>query len=104
MCKDIRQREAFNFTKKFNAEHKPLYGASDVEKSLEHLRGVEANEIIEITENVSLQFVPAGHIYGSCQIVLYIKRPTGGICKIAYSGDLETLSLTNHLWKTLKIL
>ena len=90
-CVKIMEREAIGFTKKLGFEHQPIYTNCDVENALSHLRGVEANEIIEITENVSLQFIPAGHIYGSCQIVLYIKKPSGNIVKIGYTGDIGNI-------------
>ena len=35
--------------------------------------------------------IPAGHIFGSCQIELYVKLPSGVTKKIAYSGDLGNI-------------
>lgn len=84
-CLKIMDREKYSFK---NKEYHPLYDMEDVEECLSKMRGTNIDEIIQITPNVSLQFVSAGHIYGSCQIVLYIRKPSGNIVKLAYSGDL----------------
>lgn len=87
-CLKIMEREQHSFK---NKEYHPIYDADDVSYCLDKMRGMNIDEIVEITPNVSLQFVSAGHIYGSCQIVLYIKKPSGNIVKLAYSGDLGNI-------------
>ncbi len=87
----IMDRDALNFTRKYEKEFQPIYTQDEVEKSLSYFRGVKKNEIISITENVSIEFIPAGHIYGSCQIKLYIKLPSGQFKTISYSGDLGNI-------------
>lgn len=84
----ILDREAFSFTKKYKKEHCPIYTQEDVENSLQYFRGCTKNEDHYITENVWFRLIPAGHIFGSCQIELFIKLPSGVVRKIAYSGDL----------------
>lgn len=87
-CLKIMEREQKSFK---NKEYHPIYDIDDVNDCLNKMRGMNLDEIIQITPNVSLQFVSAGHIYGSCQIVLYIRKPSGNIVKLAYSGDLGNI-------------
>ena len=85
---NIMERDAITLTRRLKREILPIYNLSNVEKALSHFKGCAKNEIIQITENVGLKFIPAGHIFGSTQIVLYIKSPSGHIDTVAYSGDI----------------
>lgn len=87
----IMERDAFGFSKRYKKEYSPIYTIDDVEKSLQYFRGCSKNEEHYITENVWFKLIPAGHIFGSCQIELYIKLPSGVIKKIGYSGDLGNI-------------
>lgn len=84
----ITERNAATLTRRYKKEYLPVYNQSDVDIAVSHLRGCNKNEIIQITENVGLKFVSAGHIFGSTQILLYIKSPSGHIDVIGYSGDI----------------
>mgnify|MGYP001622898687 CR=1 FL=1 len=55
---------------------------------MDYFRGCSKNEIHYITENVWFKLISAGHIFGSCQIELYIKLSSGIIRKIVYGGDI----------------
>lgn len=87
----IMERDAFGFSKRYKKEYSPIYTIDDVEKSLQYFRGCSKNEEHYITENVWFKLIPAGHIFGSCQIELYIKLSSGVIKKIGYSGDLGNI-------------
>lgn len=87
----IMERDAFGFSKRYKKEYSPIYTIDDVEKSLQYFRGCSKNKEHYITENVWFKLIPAGHIFGSCQIELYIKLPSGVIKKIGYSGDLGNI-------------
>lgn len=87
----IMERDAFGFSKRYKKEYSPIYTIDDVEKSLQYFRGCSKNEEHYITENVWFKLISAGHIFGSCQIELYIKLPSGVIKKIGYSGDLGNI-------------
>lgn len=87
----IMDRDAISFTRRYKKEHHPIYTKEDVENTLPYFRGCSKNEDHYITENVWFRFIPAGHIFGSCQIELYIKMPSGSIKKICYSGDLGNI-------------
>lgn len=84
----ILERDVQAFERKFKREHKPVYTFEDVENTLPLFRGCTKNEIHYISENVWFKLIDAGHIFGSCQIELYIKLPSGIVRKICYSGDL----------------
>lgn len=84
----IMERDVQAFDRKFKREHAPVYDMEDVMDTLPLFRGCTKNEIHYISENVWFKFLNAGHIFGSCQIELYIKLPSGSIRKICYSGDL----------------
>lgn len=86
-CK-IMLRDSEGFTRKLGKYHDPIYTQDDVNDTLPYFRGVTVGDIHQITPNVGIKFVNAGHIYGSCQIQLFIKTLSGAIKTISYSGDL----------------
>jgi metallo-beta-lactamase family protein len=90
-CEKIMERDVEGFDRKYGKKHELIYSESDVNNSLSYFMGTEYDKIIEITPNVSIQFIPSGHIYGAAQIILYIKKLSGNIVKIAYSGDLGNI-------------
>lgn len=73
-------------SKKHNIE--PLYTESDVYLTMNRIDDYEMNKIHKLTEELSFQFVAAGHILGSCQLILYIKSPSGQVKKIHITSDL----------------
>lgn len=73
-------------SKKHNIE--PLYTESDVYLTMNRIDDYEMNKIHKLTKELSFQFVSAGHILGSCQLILYIKSPSGQIKKIHITSDL----------------
>lgn len=90
-CAKIMLRDAESFNKKLKHEHEPIYTIDDVNDTLPLLRGCTKNEFHYISDNVWFRLINAGHIFGSCQIELYVKMPSGSIKKIAYSGDLGNI-------------
>lgn len=84
----IMERDVQAFNRKLKREHIPVYNMEDVDATLPLFRGCTKNEIHYISKNVWFKLLNAGHIFGSCQIELYVKLPSGSIRKICYSGDL----------------
>lgn len=84
----IMERDAVTLTRRLKKEILPIYNQYNVEKATSHFKGCAKNEIIQVSPNVGIKFIPAGHIFGSTQIMLYIKSPSGHIETIAYSGDI----------------
>jgi metallo-beta-lactamase family protein len=73
-------------SKKHNVE--PLYREEDVYLLMNKCETYSMNEIHKLDDVVSFQFVNAGHILGSCQLILYCKTPTGAIKKLHFTSDL----------------
>src|SRR3990172_9479404 len=63
--------------------HKPLYSKADVAKTIEKFTTISYNERVEISKNVYLTFLNAGHILGSAISIIEAE----GV-KIAYTSDL----------------
>src|SRR3972149_8522541 len=63
--------------------HKPLYSKADVAKTIERFTTIVYGERVEVTKDVYLTFLNAGHILGSSISII----ETEGI-KIAYTSDL----------------
>ena len=73
-------------SKKHNVE--PLYTEEDVYLLMNRCDTYSMNEIHRLDDEISFQFIPAGHILGSCQLILYCKTPTGQIKKCHFTSDL----------------
>ncbi|MBQ8234299.1 MAG: hypothetical protein IJZ36_01785, partial [Bacilli bacterium] len=76
-------------SKKHNIE--PLYTEEDVYLLMNKCETYSMNEIHKLDDIVSFQFVNAGHILGSCQLILYIKTPTGQVKKLHFTSDLGSI-------------
>lgn len=87
-CAKIFEKDVQSFNRKLKKEHSVVYSLNDVENTLPLLRGCTKNEFHYISENVWFRLINAGHIFGSCQVEVYIKNSSGAIKKICYSGDL----------------
>lgn len=82
MNKNVR---AIN-SKKHNVE--PLYTEEDVYLLMNRNKSYSMNNIHKLDDTVSFQFISAGHILGSCQLILYCKTPNGQIKKLHFTSDL----------------
>ena len=67
---------------------KPLYTEEDVYLLMNRCDTYSMNEIHKIDDVLSFQFINAGHILGSCQLILYAKTPTGQVKKLHFTSDL----------------
>lgn len=77
---------AINNSKKHNI---PLmFTEEDVYLLLNRTETYEMNEIHELNDVLSFKFINAGHILGSCQLILYCKTPTGQVKKLHFTSDL----------------
>lgn len=86
-CAFIINRNVEDFGKKSKKiEH--IYKTEDVVNCANHMVSRDLNRIYQFDEYMSYQFIPTNHLTGSCQIVMYIKKKSGNIVKIHYTGDL----------------
>lgn len=83
----IMQQSQQLLKKKGNVSGKPTYTAEDVEVAYNHIVECEFNQVIEISENLSFQYIHSNHIISSSQIIFYVKD--NGITKtVGYCCDL----------------
>ncbi|MGL4453730.1 MAG: MBL fold metallo-hydrolase [Sarcina sp.] len=73
-------------SKKYKVE--PLFTESDTYLTMNSVVEKEQGVIHELNSRVSYKFVPAGHILGSCQLILYVKTLSGSVKKIHVTSDL----------------
>ncbi len=65
----------------------PLYTMADVEECAKQFEGVPYGERTKVTEDVTVEFMEAGHILGSAVIKVMVETP-GGQKRILFSGDI----------------
>ena len=86
-CAYIHMRDCETMNRRSDKFYTPLYTQDEVEMALNNIVEVEIGNIVELDENVSLRYTPAGHILRSCQTELFIN---GGshTRKILFTSDL----------------
>lgn len=86
-CAFINERDVETLNHKGDKCYTPLYTQVEVEMALKNVVEIEIGNIVNIDENVSIRYTPAGHILRSCQTELYIN---GGsrTRKILFTSDL----------------
>lgn len=97
-----RDCEALNRNVKSNKEYLPIYDKQDVENACDYIRGYDINKIYKLDDTVSFELIPAGHIVGSVQIILYITKETGHISKILYTSDLGNADIPKPFVKEIE--
>lgn len=65
----------------------PIYTVNDAYKSLSYFQAVAYDEIIQLTPDIRVRFVDAGHILGSAMIEICV-RENGSDIKLVFSGDI----------------
>ena len=93
----IMQQNQQLLKKKGNVSGNPTYTPEDVEVAYNHIVECEFNQIIEISETLSFQYIHSNHIISSAQIIFYVKE--NGVTKtIGYCCDLgSTNNQGTHL-------
>lgn len=74
--------------KKGGRKAEPLFTESDTYLFLNKVKEIPDNEIVKLSEEVSVKLVNNSHVLEAYQIELYIKKPSNHIVKILYTGDL----------------
>lgn len=83
----IMQQNQQLLKKKGNVSGKPTYTLEDVEVAYNHIVECEFNQIIEVSETLSFQYIHSNHIISSAQIIFYVKE-NGATKTIGYCCDL----------------
>lgn len=90
----INDRDILVINTQHNKNYLPLYTNDDVFKMLEYTLEYPVNQKIIIDEELSFELIPSGHLFGSCQIKLYIT--IDGLTKtILYTGDIGNKIVDN---------
>lgn len=91
----ISDRDIQIINNQHGKNYEPLYSIKDVEDMLEHTEEFPMNHRIIIDDELSFEFIPSGHLWASCQIMLYItvNNVTKSIC---YTGDLGNNKIENY--------
>lgn len=74
--------------KKSGRKAEPLFTESDTYLFLNKVKEIPDNEIVKLSEEVSVRLLNNSHVLEAYQIELYIKKPSNHIVKILYTGDL----------------
>lgn len=74
--------------KKGGRKAEPLFTESDTYLFLNKVKEVPSNEMVKLSEEVSIRLVNNSHVLEAYQIEIYIKKPSNHIVKILYTGDL----------------
>lgn len=69
-------------------KRKPLYTRPDVKPAMDRFVGLPYDRWERITPNVELLYRDAGHILGSANVTLRIKRADGTTTTVGFSGDI----------------
>lgn len=83
----INERDVEALNRKGDKSYTPLYTQTEVNMALKNVIEIEIGKIVNIDENVSIRYTPAGHVLRSCQTELYVN---GGshTRKILFTSDL----------------
>lgn len=91
---NIHKRDAETLTRTLKKEVLPIYLEDDAKKALSYARGYDFETEYKLDKNVSFKFIPAGHILGSAQLILYVTKDSGQTKKILYTSDLGNIKLS----------
>jgi len=86
----IQERDAYyeNKRRKSGPKAKPLYNISDVQQTMENFVSVGYNKWLRINEECDVLFRDAGHILGSSNVTLRIKKDNYHDIYFGFTGDI----------------
>lgn len=86
-CAHINEKDAAYLSSREGKEHLPLYTKDDVSYFMKFVKELPIRSKIKLDDDLSIEFIPSGHLLKGCQIILYIKDGNH-TKKILYTGDL----------------
>lgn len=83
----INERDVESLNRKCEKLYEPLYTKNEVDIALKHIVEIDIGNMIEIDDNISIRYIPSGHILRACQTELYINI-NSHTKKILFTSDL----------------
>lgn len=83
----IIQRDAEYLSRTSGRVYDPYYTIEDVQASAAHIEEYGMHDKVALDDNLTVRFVPSGHIINSAQIELWIKNGSRTV-KIGYTSDI----------------
>ena len=74
-----------------NRTYTPFYKMQDVENLKDYMIDIPENEIINLTNNIQIKFLPNMHCYGSVSVELFFKDSASRVHKLFYSSDIGNI-------------
>lgn len=91
----ISERDILLINSQNNKNYDPLYTIDDVDKCMDFVNEYTPLQKTKLVQTLSFEFVPNGHLLGSCQILLYITE--NNIEKsILVTGDIGNHEVHNY--------
>lgn len=90
----IMEKDCEYLSKKFGRSYYPFYNYSDIENAISHIEEYDSNETIQLTDNLTFRYTPAGHILLSQQLELFINI-NNYTSKIVITSDIGNLITEN---------
>lgn len=72
----------------------PLYGLEHASELIKYLQGYGYNEKIPLTQNVSIELVPTGHLLGDASIIIEYQKDEWTTRRVFYTGDTNAWTTT----------
>lgn len=86
----INQRDCELLSLQYDKEFCPLYTEYGVKEALSHVKEISSNEIIKISDELSIRYSNAGHILLSKQSEIYLNI-NSHVTKILFTSDLGNI-------------
>lgn len=71
--------------------YQPIYDTEDAIKTMKHFEGCDYNTDINISDDITIKFIDAGHLLGSSSIIIKAIESAKTIT-IAFSGDIGNIN------------
>lgn len=94
-CAKINSRDITTINKQTGKHYLPLYDQDDVDNTLNRIEEFDCGQKIDIHKNMSIKFIPSGHILGAAQIEIHIKAEHG-TKHILYTSDLGNVAFPKY--------
>lgn len=97
----IIDRDCVSLENKYKKPFHRIYNESDVFESLKYIEEYPMNEKIELTDRLTIRFVPSGHIINSAQIEIWVSNEVKNkTTKILYTSDLGNIQIPKYYANT----